>query len=159
MELIREKRAIFATLAAVLAVLSAGFILWRCTAGSYGHVYLRAVDAYTLAPVAGVRVILPESGLSAVTDSMGGAYLTGIPIAKNPFCQRHVEQGWGECTMIALHDDYIPYALFYMHVYENRVQRPVLYLFPVDSEEARVTAVIESPDEDWILELIDAVSD
>lgn len=157
--MIRERRAVIGCILAAAAVLSAAFILWRCLSGSYGHMYIRTVDAYTLSPLEGVRIFLPESGISATTDASGAAYITGIPVAKNPFSQRRVMQDWGECTVIALCDGYIPYALFYSHIYENRVQRPVLYLFPEDSEEVRVTAVVESPDEEWILELIAAVSD
>ncbi len=121
----------------------------------YGHIRVCAMDAYTLNPLEGVTVLLPDSGLSAVTGPNGEALITGIPIEKHRQQNKLLKQVAGECTLLAYADGYLPYALLYMQVNPGTVRSgPTLYMFPVGESSVDIISVVETPEYSWIRELL-----
>ena len=71
---------LFFALASLLATLAILFYLGR---QSYGHLCIYVADAYTLSPLGGAVIVLPESGLQAETDEFGKADFFNVPVVKN----------------------------------------------------------------------------
>lgn len=122
-----------------------------------GHMKLTVVDAYSLRAVPNAQIILPEAGLSSVSDANGMAYLYGVPVRAPEGELGAVACDYGETTILVYAEGYLPFALFHAHVYENRMRNgPTLYLFPESTEDGLdVVSIIESPTEDWVKRLLD----
>lgn len=119
-----------------------------------GSLRIQAVDAYTLEPIQGAYTIAAQSEASAYTDKLGYAYINDVPFRPNALFSRIAECEWGEVTLFAYADGYMPYALLHTLIYPNMLRLgPTLYLFPTGEEGVRVTAMTESPNEEDILRL------
>ena len=146
-------RYILLLLLCVAAAAAAVFLFYAKK--EYGHIRVSAVDAYTLNPIEGVMVVLPDSGLSAVTGRDGTVLISGIPIEKDRQQNRLLELHAGECTLLAYADGYLPYALLYMQVYPETIRKgPTLYMFPEGESSADIISVVETPEYSWIRELL-----
>lgn len=126
----------------------------------YGHIRVSAVDAYTLSPVEGAIILLPDYDLQARTGKDGTVLISGIPV------ERHFQQNEllameaGECTLLAYAEGYLPYALLYTQVYPGSVrQGPTLYLFPEGEDDIDIISVVETPEYSWIRKLLEKYSD
>lgn len=119
-----------------------------------GSLRIRALDAYTLEPVQGAYIIAARGEISAYTDRLGFAYINDVPFRPNTLFSRLAECEWGEVTLFAYADGYMPYALLHTQIYPNTLRLgPTLYLFPMGEEGVRVTTMTESPAEDDMLKL------
>lgn len=56
------------------------FAVTRHTQHATGHMKLTVVDAYSFRAVPNAQIVLPEAGLSTVSDANGIAYLYGVPV-------------------------------------------------------------------------------
>ncbi len=150
----RKWTRFFAPVACILS--GALLLLVACSMRETGHMKLLVVDAYTEAPVKGAVIILPEADLSAVSDENGAAYVYGIPVQPKGMLCETVPCSYGEATILAYAEGYLPFALFHAHIYKNRVRNgPTLYLFPNGTEEGiKATSMIESPEEEWVERLL-----
>lgn len=142
----------------VCVIICAVCLLISCL-GSYGHLHIRVVDAYTLMPIDGARVIIPDIDKTLLSDSTGSCIFTGIPIRKNSLHQRLLSQNWGECTIISLYDGYRPTVMLNTRVDKNQMRSgPTVYMFPEELDDIEVAAIVESPDEEWISQLVEKYS-
>ena len=104
--------------------------------GAIGHLKVSAVDAYSNRPIANAEIVLPEAGISSISDKNGSASLYGVPLSQPSRLERIIPCDYGETTILAYAEGYLPFALFHVHVYEGRMRNgPVLYLFPLGTEE------------------------
>ena len=114
-----------------------------------GHLRVSVVDAYTLAPLRSAYVACAETGGGMYCEN-GYALLSGVPAKKA------IEAAtYGEATLIAYADGYMPSILLRAHVYPGRAREgPTIYMFPTGSEsEVSVTVFSEAPDEYLMEEL------
>jgi len=154
--LIKLKRTIPVIL---IILLFAAVSLFLYCFKSYGHLDIRVVDAYTLMPLEGARVIIPDAERMIISDSTGSCVFTGIPIRKNNLHQRLVPQAWGECTVIALYSGYRPTVILNTRVDKDQMRSgPTVYMFPEELDDIEVAAIVESPDNEWISQLVEKYS-
>ena len=115
------------------------------------------VDAYTLRPLENSTIIIPESGMQAVTDANGKAEFYGIPVEKDMVLNALLPIECGRVTLLVYREGYLPFALFYTQVYENRVRNgPTIYMFPTGTESGlEAITVIEAPAYEWVRELLE----
>ncbi len=115
------------------------------------------VDAYTLRPLENSTIIIPESGMQAVTDANGKAKFYGIPVEKDMVLNALLPIECGRVTLLVYREGYLPFALFYTQVYENRVRNgPTNYMFPTGTESGlEAITVIEAPAYEWVRELLE----
>ncbi len=143
----------------ICLLLSLAVWLFLACFRSYGHLHIRVVDAYTLMPVEGARVIIPDAEIIHISDSTGSCFFTGIPIRKNSLHQRLVPQDWGECTIIALYEGYRPTVILNTRVDKDKMRNgPTVYMFPEELDDIEVAAIVESPDDEWISQLVEKYS-
>ena len=155
-KLIKLKRIIPVFL--IIALFSALSLFFYCFR-SYGHLDIRVVDAYTLMPLEGARVIIPDAERMIISDSTGSCVFTGIPIRKNNLHQRLVPYTWGECTIIALYSGYRPTVILNARVDKDQMRSgPTVYMFPEELDDIEVAAIVESPDDEWISQLVEKYS-
>lgn len=133
---------IIASIALLIAALSAANGIRR------GSLRVQTVNAYTMEPIAGAYVLAAECKASAYTDSLGFAYLNDIPLLPNKLFADATGCPWGEASLFAYAEGYLPYALLHAAVYDNTLRLgPTLYLFPEGEAGVNVTTMIESPKE------------
>ena len=126
---------------------------------NYGHLHIRVVNAYTLMPVEGVRVVIPDAEKELVSDNTGSCVFTGMPIRKNSLHQRLVPQDWGECTVIASYGGYRPTVILNVRVDKDKMRNgPTVYMFPEELDDIEVAAIVESPDDEWLAQLVEKYS-
>ena len=126
---------------------------------SYGHLHIRVVDAYTLMPVAGARVIIPDADMTVISDNTGSCIFNGIPIRKNNLHHQLVHYDWGECTVIAMISGYRPTVILNTRVDKDKMRSgPTVYMFPEELDDIPVAAIVESPEQEWIIELVEKYS-
>lgn len=125
--------------------------------GAIGHLKVSVVDAYSNRPIANAEIVLPEAGISSISDENGSASLYGVPLSQPSRLERIIPCDYGETTILAYAEGYLPFALFHVHVYEGRMRNgPVLYLFPLGTEDGMdAISMIESPAEEWVKRLLD----
>lgn len=142
-----------------LFLAGAAFVFTKCFM-SYGHLNIRVVDAYTLAPIEGAAVTVADVNKTLYSDSSGSCIFTGIPIRVNSLHQRLIPQAWGECTVISVFDGYRPTVILDTHVEKDRMRNgPTVYMFPKELDDIEVAAIVESPDNEWIAQLVEKYSE
>ena len=64
---------------------------------------------------------------------------------------------WGEITLLAYKESYVPYALFHTQVWENEArQGPKLLMFPQDATDSEQPfSIVEGPPRLWVNGLLD----
>ncbi|MEG1547753.1 MAG: hypothetical protein RR232_01680 [Clostridia bacterium] len=152
-----DKRLITVSAIAVLCISVCILAVALLSNKSYGYIKLCAVDAYTLAPIEGVTIVIPEYDLSITTNDAGIADATRLELRVDKEHELLLSQFWGEITVLAYKDGYLPYALFYVHVFKQHMRSgPTLYMFP-EGENSGVTciSVIESPEKEWTQQLLE----
>ena len=142
----------------MVAVVIAAVLFWFYFGRSYGHLRVKVVDAYNLVPIEEAFVSVAEKDASAITDSSGIAYFQGLPLKIQAAKFGIPEKNWDEFTLICQKDGYRPSVLFYTQVYENKVRRLTLYLFPEELDDTEIITMSESPDQEWIKELVNNYS-
>ena len=141
---------IIASIALLIAALSAASNIRR------GSLRVQAVNAYTMEPIAGAYIVVAECKASAYTDSLGFAYLNDVPLLPNKLFADTIGCTWGETSLFAYAEGYLPYALLHVAVYDNTLRLgPTLYLFPEGETGVNVTTMIESPKEADMQKLIE----
>ena len=143
----------------IMVALSASVLAFLYCFKSYGHLHIRVVDAYTLMPVAGAKVIIPDADMTATSDNTGSCVFNGIPIRKNNLHHRLLQYEWGECTVIAMTSGYRPTVILNTRVDKDKMRSgPTVYMFPEELDDIPVAAIVESPEQEWIIELVDKYS-
>lgn len=137
---------------------SSVFALVRLFNG-FGHLHIKVVDAYTLMPLENAAVIIPDVNKSLLSDSSGSCIFTGIPIRKNNLQNRLVSQNWGECTIISLYEGYRPTVILHAQLEKNIMRNgPTIYMFPEELDDIEIASIVESPDDEWLSQLVEKYS-
>lgn len=157
MHMDRRKISLFPILLAMAGLVFVGLMLYAAFADrEYGHMDVSVVDAYTLEPLEGALLVFPDSGHSAKTDTLGRAQVFGLPIHKHREQNKILPQPYGECTLLAYREGYIPYALFYVQLQPGRIRSgPTIYLFPDYEGAPAAITIVESPTYDWAKGLVE----
>lgn len=147
------KKALIFTLLPILLI-AAAFVIWSYAFASYGHLRVKVVDAYNLSPIQDALVSVAENDVSLVTDDSGVAYFQDLSLDIRKANGRMPEINWAERTLICQKEGYRPSVLFYAQVYESKVRRLTLYMFPQELEDTEIITISETPDEEWIRKLV-----
>ena len=125
----------------------------------FGHLHIKVVDAYTLMPLENAAVIIPDVNKSLLSDSSGSCIFTGIPIRKNALQSRLISQNWGECTIISLYEGYRPTVILHAQVEKNIMRNgPTIYMFPEELDDIDIASIVESPNDEWLSQLVEKYS-
>ena len=151
-------KTILFLLLAIIAVVTAALLFWHYAGGSYGHLRIKVVDAYNLIPIEKALVSIAESDASLVTDASGVVFFQGLPLKTEKAKFGIPKKDWDECTLICQKEGYRPSVLFYAQVYKNKVRRLTLYLFPEELDDTEIITISETPDEEWVKELVNNYS-
>lgn len=118
----------------------------------YGHLSVSAVDAYSLTPLEGASVLLPEFDMLEICDNDGNAVFSNVPCLRNEQLDRLLPVDFGQTTILCYCEGYQPYAMFYAEIKSGRMREGLtLYMFP---ENENSGCMIESPPEKWVEELL-----
>ena len=154
------KNTITAIIIALLLMAAAIFCLTAFNRPASGSIRVRAINAYTLEPVANAKIVIAECKKAAYTDVNGFAYIYDVPVYRNELFYQNLGCDWGEVSIFSYADGYLPLALLHARVYENNLRLgPSLYMFPEGETGVRITTLIESPDEDEMQKLADMLFD
>ena len=121
----------------------------------YGEVYFTAIDGFSGMPIEGVRIVIPEGEQEAFTDSGGKTVKLTVPIAKGD--SNCLTQEFGTFSVLGYKEGYNEYALFFAQINEGQQRNIKIYMFRKDSPLSSGTplSTIESPDKDWVSELVE----
>ncbi|MDR0839826.1 MAG: carboxypeptidase-like regulatory domain-containing protein [Christensenellaceae bacterium] len=160
MHILRPKRLNWSILLLIFASLAAALVLYlvmRQGPREYGHLDVSVIDAYTLQPLAGAVLVVPESDQSARTDFDGRAQIFGVPILRTLAQSKLLPESYGTCTLLVYHEGYVPYALMFLRVPAGQMRNgPTIHMFPEgEGDGLRATTVVESPDYDWVCKLVE----
>ncbi|MGI6168609.1 MAG: hypothetical protein ACOYI4_02690 [Christensenellales bacterium] len=122
-----------------------------------GSLQIQAVDGASDVPLAGVTIVIPETSQTYTTGDDGKTQLIRVPIIKDTHYQDLLAMPWGEITILAFKDGYIPYALFYVQVWENEVrQGPNLLMFREGSTStSQPFSIVEGPQRLWVEQILE----
>ncbi|HOF99869.1 MAG TPA: hypothetical protein PK438_07805 [Clostridia bacterium] len=141
--------------ALLLAALALGASLAR-RAKHYGHISVYVIDAYTLEPLENAAIVLPESGICAETDARGVALLYSVPIDMKSDFMLLTGAAYGEITLLAYADGYLPCVWLKVHMSPGRVcNGPTIYMFPEGRESVDVTVFTQAPDEELMRRFVE----
>lgn len=157
MVLLPKIRKVYRLILLCIAV-SSVVVLIRLFNG-FGHLHIKVVDAYTLMPLENAAVIIPDVNKSLLSDSSGSCIFTGIPIRKNALQSRLISQNWGECTIISLYEGYRPTVILHAQVEKNIMRNgPTIYMFPEELDDIDIASIVESPNDEWLSQLVEKYS-
>ena len=157
MVLLPKIRKVYRLILLCIAV-SSVVVLIRLFNG-FGHLHIKVVDAYTLMPIENAAVIIPDVNKSLLSDSSGSCIFTGIPIRKNALQNRLLSQDWGECTIVSLYEGYRPTVILHAQVEKNIMRNgPTIYMFPEELDDIDIASIVESPDDEWLSQLVEKYS-
>ena len=123
--------------------------------GETGFVAFTVLDGLNGTPIEGVKIVLPESGQTLVTDGNGKTEQTSMPVIRDT--RAPLAQEYGTFTVLGYCEGYHEYALFYAQIRPGQERSMKLFLFPVDSpmSNGAPLAVVESPEKDWVQKIAD----
>lgn len=139
------------------AFAAAAIVLLISGAKCYGHMDIRVYDAVTSAPISDAYIVLPQSDQTYKSDSLGRVHAYGVPLDTEVILSRMVTQPYGNATILAYKEGYIPCCIFYVQLYSDHIRSgPNIYMFAKsNNSELSATTFIESPSEEWVKSLID----
>lgn len=141
----------------VCAALAAGLCIVCLTgAGQRAALSVRICDAHTGEPLEEANVVVAETGERYTTDGQGLTPVMDVPYMPDARFNRILRRNWGEVTILAYADGYLPYALFHTAVWKSTARGPItLYLFMDDGSMDDIPfSVIEAPENDWAAALL-----
>ena len=122
-----------------------------------GSLVARVLDVRNLSPIEGAVVVVPETGERYVTGTDGRTPVITVPLIKDVRFDKVSPKPWGEISLIAYKQGYLPYAVFYLQIHENqRRNGPNLYLIrPEDTAAKGAISIIEGPAQDWVQAIVE----
>ncbi|MGI6176474.1 MAG: hypothetical protein ACOYJC_10045 [Christensenellales bacterium] len=125
--------------------------------GASAALIVEVYDGNSGQPLPGVQVVVPETNTCYTTDTAGKTEPISVPVILDTHYADMLPMPWGEITLIAYSDGYIPYALFYVQVWENETrQGPRIYLFPENQAGSKEPfSIIEGPQRLWVNRIVD----
>lgn len=145
--------------ARALLLLAAGLCLLPASgcvrAGETGLLSVRVTDGWTDAPIENARVVIPESGGVCQTDGNGRTGLMEVPVLRDAHFRHILPQDWGTVTVLVYAEGYYACALYHARVAADAPREDLpIRLFPNDGTLETPFSLIESPDEDWVREML-----
>ena len=124
-------------------------------AGETGLLSVRVTDGWTDAPIENARVVIPESGGVCQTDGNGRTVLMEVPVLRDAHFRHILPQDWGTVTVLVYAEGYYACALYHARVAADAPREDLpIRLFPNDGTLETPFSLIESPDEDWVREML-----
>ena len=125
----------------------------------FGEVFFTVIDGFSGMPIEGVKIIVPEANSEVYTDSTGKSAKIAVPVLKgNSNC---VTKDFGTFTVLGYKEGYNEYALFFANIIEEQQRHVKMYMFKTDTplSSGMPLATVESPDKDWVLQLVNEYKD
>ena len=121
----------------------------------FGSMRLRVLDGMSNLPIAGAKVIVPETNTSYQTDVYGMTELMTLPVLPDSEYDLLLPSNDGRITFIVTAEGYTPYLLLYARVLPDTTRpAPSILLFP-DDGTLPVFTVIEAPASEWAAALVE----
>lgn len=120
-----------------------------CQSPMHGGMSLTVVDGMTDTPLVGASVVVPEAGVTAVTDEYGSAVLSNLPVIFDEQYDALSPAGSGRVTLIVYADGYVPYVLLYARVFPDRTREGMVILMFRDDGSIPVFSIAETPPLEW----------
>ena len=119
-----------------------------------GTVSFTVIDGFSGLPLEGVRIVLPENNCELISNSEGKTDKAEISVVKNETYT--VPQEYGTFTVLGYKEGYNDYALFYAQIKKGAERNIKVYMFLKDTPMSSGTplSTIESPDKDWVNEIV-----
>jgi hypothetical protein len=119
-------------------------------------VRLKVVDVLTRLPVSGACVCIPEGEIYACTDDRGNTPLIEVPVIADHTFDNIYKRNFGLITVIVYKENYVDHIMMNITVRENEVRQGItVALFPRQESSPPFVSIVETPDENWVKELID----
>lgn len=143
----------------VVLLLCTVFVFTGCSAKEKnieqkGVVSFTAIDGFSGLPIEDVKIVLPENNCELMTDSDGRTEKAEVKVIENQ--NYTVKQNYGTFTVLAYKEGYNDYALFYAQIKKGQERNIKLYMFLKDTPLSSGTplATVESPDKEWVSEIV-----
>lgn len=121
----------------------------------FGSMRLRVLDGMSNLPIAGAKVIVPETNTSYQTDVYGMTDLMTLPVLPDSEYDLLLPSNDGRITFIVTAEGYTPYLLLYARVLPDTTRpAPSILLFP-DDGTLPVFTIIEAPASEWAAALVE----
>ncbi len=144
----------------LVVIMCIGLLFTACDQGEksvsgYGEVYFTVIDGFSGMPIEGVRIVIPECEQEALTGSGGKTAKLTIPVVKGD--SNCLTKEFGTFSVLGYKEGYNEYALFFAQINEGQQRNIKMYMFKKDTPLSSGTplATIESPDKDWVSELVE----
>lgn len=118
-----------------------------------GKICIAVYDGFTLEPIENAKVVIPEIDKTLYTGTDGKTDIITVPVLPDEHYNELKKQEYGRITVLVYADGYLPYGLFFAHVYPDTTRSPNIWLFEDDGGEPFV--IIESPNPVWANEIIE----
>jgi hypothetical protein len=123
----------------------------------HGSMQVEVLDGFSDKPLEGVTIIIPETKEVYRTDATGKTPLMTLPVLEDSTYKKIFPKTWGEVTIIAVKDGYVPYLLFHTQVWENQTRKgPRILLFQKGSTSSdEPFSIVEGPQRLWVNQLLE----
>lgn len=123
--------------------------------GEFGQVSFVVVDGFSGLPIDDAKIVLPENDCILVSDENGKTEAVNIRVIKNDTYA--ISQDYGTFSVLGYKDGYNDYALFFAQIKNGQERIIKLYMFLKDTPLSSGTplATIESPDKEWVKEMVE----
>lgn len=147
-------KRIFVLLFCVLLVLS-GCAEKETIISEKGKVSFTVIDGFSGLPLEGVRLVLPENNCEVISDYSGKTESVEVNVIKAE--NLTVPQDYGIFSVLGYKEGYNDYALFFAQIKSGQERNIKVYMFMKDTpmSSGRPMATVESPDKQWVSELIE----
>lgn len=144
----------------LILVLCVTFLLAGCTKKENpkietGAVTFTVIDGFSGLPIEGVRLVIPECDKEVYSDSSGKTSSVDVTVIKNE--SYPVKQDYGTFSVLGYKEGYNEYALFFAQIKSGQERNIKIYMFMKDTplSSGKPLATIESPDKDWVNEMVE----
>ena len=101
-------------------------------------------------------VCIPEANVYYYTDNNGNTPLIEIPVIYNSYYDNLCCRDFGEISVIVYKEGYVDFIMLNLVVKENQTRDNIkLLMYKKDAYSPNYTSIVETPDNDWIQNLID----
>jgi len=131
-------------------------VMTGCRERDRGTLSIRVLDGWSDGPIENARVVIPETGDVSMTDADGRTEPISVPILYDRHYANILPQHWGTVTLLIYADGYYAQAVYGVRTEKDTVRSDlIIRMFPGDgSMGEKPFVLVESPDSDWVCELL-----
>lgn len=117
---------------------------------------IAAVDIADNKPIHDACVCIPQLNAYFYTDNKGCTPLIDVPVIPDNYYDNIYTRNFGEIMVIVYKEGYADYILLNLNIRENEMRQDIkLYLYKKESTQRQFVSIVETPDENWIKNVIE----